>query len=184
MDASMSPTYPEELLLKAKSIQLAIFDVDGVLSDGRLYFDAQGVESKSFHVRDGFGLKRLLANGIELAIITGRQSKIVSDRMSSLGIQHVFQGVEDKLSCFRHLLSTLNLKQNQACYTGDDLFDLPILSRVGLSCTVADGHPEVKKYTDFTTPHAGGRGAARDLCDLILFAKGMMNTEISRYLEQ
>jgi len=165
----------------AARIQCAIFDVDGVLTDGTLYFAADGTETKAFNVKDGFGLRRLLVAGVQVAVITGRESAIVSRRMADLGIQHVFQGQADKGRCCRDFLKSQQLDCDSVCFTGDDIFDLPVFKLVGFSIAVADAHPEVIARADWCTRSPGGRGAVREVCDLILSSQGRMTAELAHY---
>ncbi len=160
------------LLTKAAEIRLLIMDVDGVLSDGRLFFSNQGEELKSFSSRDGLGLVAIQKYGIELAIITGRRSELLEQRATHLGIKHLFQGQGNKIIAYQRLLDNLQLTNQQACYIGDDWNDLAILSQVGLSATVADGEPEVRKRVDWISSRNGGCGAVRELCHLIMQAQG------------
>jgi len=160
------------LLQRAARIRLLALDVDGVLTDGQLYFDSQGNELKAFNTRDGLGLKALQRFGIELAIITGRRSSMVAARAAQLQIQHVYQGSDDKLSAYMDLLEKTRLAPEQVCYAGDDWVDLPVLQRVGLAVTVADADPEVRNRVHWVTGRAGGRGAVREICDRILSAQG------------
>ena len=153
-------------------MRLAVFDVDGVLTDGRLYYGAGGEELKVFHVHDGQGLKRLQKTGITLAIISGRDSAAVTRRMQDLGIEHVFQGDEQKLPIFERLLKRLGLAAEQCACVGDDLPDLPLLQRAGLAVAVANARPAIKEAAHYVTVSEGGRGAAREVCDLILTAQG------------
>ncbi len=162
------------VLEKAKQIRLLICDVDGVLSDGRIYMGNQGEELKTFHVHDGFGLKALRSAGIEVAIITGRRSQIVEQRMSALGISHVYQGQENKCIAFQQLCHDLNLREDQVAYIGDDVIDLPVMQQCGLSVAVANAHPAVKLKADYITTQRGGEGAVRELCDQILLAYGVL----------
>lgn len=162
----------KQLLNRARQIQLAVFDVDGVFTDGRLYYGAQGEALKVFHVQDGYGIKALLAAGIEIAVISGRSSPLVSARMSELGIPHVYQGCNDKLPFFNALLKQLELEPRQALCLGDDLPDLPLLQSAGLACTPPDGHPDLRAAAHWITPRGGGKGAVRDACDLLLAARG------------
>lgn len=168
---------------KARRIELAVFDVDGVLTDGRLILGDDGTEHKSFHVRDGLGLVLLREAGIQVAIISARQSPVTAERMAALGIEYVFQGSEDKSKTFTELLERLQLDGQQAAYTGDDVIDLPVLSRAGLSAAVADAHALVRERVDFVTRADGGRGAVREVCELILEARGMLAPLMRRYLE-
>lgn len=163
------------VLEKAKTIKLLICDVDGVLSDGLIYMGNQGEELKAFNVRDGYGIRCLLTSGIEVAIITGRSAPLVEDRCRTLGITHLYQGQSDKILAFNELLDTLSLCADQAAYIGDDLIDWPVMAQVGLSVAVADAHPLLLPRADYVTKIPGGRGAVRELCDLILLAQGKLD---------
>lgn len=173
---------PPEILERAAHIRLAVFDVDGVLTDGRLWYSDDGRELKSFHVRDGLGLKRLLANGVEVAIITARLSPIVTERTAELGIAHVYQGQDDKLACLERLLHALGIDAKDAAYTGDDLPDLAPMQRAGLAIAVADAHAAVRTRAHWSTGSAGGRGAVREVCDLILAAQGKAEADLAHFL--
>jgi len=172
----------QDIIARARAVRLVVFDVDGVLTDGALFIDTEGREHKVFHSRDGHGMKMLRDCGVELAIITGRSSPAVTHRMASLGIEHVFQGQQDKLPAFRQLLVTLGLEAEQAAYVGDDVVDLPIMRRVGFAVAVADAHPLVKRHAHWQTANPGGRGAARDVCELIMEAQGRLDAALERYL--
>ena len=152
----------------AKIIRLVIFDVDGVLTDGRIHFCDDGTETKVFHARDGHGIKQLLTNGIAVAIISGRRSESVNRRMQELGVSQIFQGCSDKLPVFESLLEQAGLTPSEVAYVGDDLPDLEIMSRVGLPIAVADAHPALFDTAAWRTRLPGGRGAAREVCDLII----------------
>ena len=167
---------------RAARIKLAIFDVDGVLTDGRLWYTEDGHELKAFHVHDGLGLKRLRANGIEVGIITARISHLVAKRMADLGIVHVYQGQEDKRACFDQLLHALQLQADQCAYTGDDLPDLCVMSAVGLAIAVANAHPTVRNLSHWQTEREGGAGAVREVCDLLLAAQGKADDELVLHL--
>lgn len=169
----------KQLKQRAAGIRLAIFDVDGVLSDGRIYYSDDARELKAFHVQDGYGLKRLMANDIMVAIITARNSRIVTQRMSDLGIDHVYQGQRDKRSTFESLIKAHNIAAEQVSYTGDDLLDLPVMTRVGLAAAPADAHPQVIKRAHWVCTRAGGNGAAREVCDLLLQARGLVDAELA-----
>ena len=156
---------------RAAQIRMLVLDVDGVLTDGRLYFDHQGNEMKAFNTRDGMGMKALQRCGIEVAVITGRKSESVAQRMSQLGIQHVYQGREDKLNAFLHLLELTGLDAHQVCFAGDDWIDLPVLIRAGLAVSVADAEDRVKDQAHWVTTRNGGDGAVREICNLILAAQ-------------
>ena len=161
-----------DIRARAARVKLAVFDVDGVLTDGKLWYAADGTELKAFNVQDGFGLKRLMANGIEVAIITGRISHIVTERTAELGIAHVYQDQDDKLACFGQIIAALKLLPEQCAYTGDDVPDLPVMRTVGLSIAVANAHPSILDHAHWQTRLAGGNGAAREVCDLLLSAQG------------
>ncbi len=155
---------------RAASVRLLVLDVDGVLTDGRLYFSARGEEAKSFHVRDGSALVRLMAAGVQVAVISGRQSRAVEHRMSELGISWLRQGVTDKLQTLQQLLNLAGLGPQGIACVGDDLPDLPLLEFAGFGIAVADAHPELRKRAHYVTHAAGGRGAVGEVCDLILSA--------------
>ena len=161
------------LLERAARIRLLALDVDGILTDGRLYYDSAGNETKAFSTRDGLGLRILSEVGIELAIITARTSAIVERRAAELGITWIFQGSIRKLDAFHQLLESTGLDAGQVCYAGDDWLDLPILERVGLAVTAADGDPLVRRTAHWVTARPGGHGAVREICDLILAAQGL-----------
>ena len=172
----------DEILQRAARIRLVVFDVDGVLTDGSLFLGDGGEEYKAFHSRDGHGMAMLKEAGVEIAIITGRTSRVVEHRMAGLGIEHVFQGQRDKLPAFETLLDRLGLEPIQCAYVGDDVVDLPVMRRVGLAIAVQDAHPLVVRHAHWQTPHPGGRGAARDVCELILEARGDLERVMARYL--
>jgi len=168
---SAALAFPAELLKRAAKVRLAVFDVDGIFTDGRLYFAPDGSETKVFHVRDGWGIKALQRAGIEVAIISGRSGPAVSQRMQTLGVQHVFQGFDDKLPVYTKLLAELDLTPDQTSYMGDDIPDIPILQVCGLAITVADGHGEVQPHAHYITPQGGGNAAVRQACELLLAAR-------------
>lgn len=172
----------KDILQRAAQIKLIIFDVDGVLTDGRLILGDDGQEYKAFHSRDGHGMKLLRQSGVEVAIITGRSSKVVEHRMANLGIQHVYQGQEEKLPAFNNLLAKLGITADEAAYVGDDVVDLPIMLRAGFAVAVADAHPLVRQHAHWQTPHGGGKGAARDVCELIMEAQGTLDSLLQAYL--
>ncbi|MEJ2643401.1 MAG: 3-deoxy-manno-octulosonate-8-phosphatase KdsC [Gammaproteobacteria bacterium] len=172
----------KDILARAARIRLLIFDVDGVLTDGSLYLGDDGQEYKAFHSRDGHGIKMLQANGVQAAVITGRTSQVVIHRMDNLGIKHVYQGQEDKRVALDDLLTRLSVSSDEAAYVGDDVVDLPAMRRVGLAIAVQDAHPAVKRHAHWQTPSPGGRGAARDVCELLLEAQGKLESELEKYL--
>lgn len=164
-----------QVMARAAAIRLLILDVDGVMSDGLIYMGNNGEELKAFNVRDGYGIRCVLTSGIEVAIITGRKAKLLEDRCQTLGISHLFQGQSDKLIAYRQLLSELNLTDSQVAYIGDDLIDWPVMEKVGLSVAVADAHPLLLPKADYVTRINGGRGAVREVCDLILMSQGSLD---------
>lgn len=161
----------------ARRIRLVIFDVDGVLTDGKLTYSNAGEELKTFHVRDGHGIKQLLANGIEVAVISGRHSHSVTRRMTELGVTRVYQGCDDKIPVFENLLKETGLSADQAAYVGDDAPDLPVMRRVGLPVAVANAHPALDDASLWRTHSPGGAGAAREVTDLILAAQAATDQE-------
>ncbi|WP_428775513.1 3-deoxy-manno-octulosonate-8-phosphatase KdsC [Vibrio sp.] len=161
-----------ELIAIAKQVKLLICDVDGVFSDGLIYMGNQGEELKTFHTRDGYGVKSLMNAGIEIAIITGRQSQIVENRMKALGISLIYQGQDDKVRAYQDICHKLNISPEQTGYIGDDLIDWPVMEQVALQVCVADGHPLLRQRANYVTQIRGGHGAVREVCDLILQARG------------
>lgn len=171
-----------ELREKIQRLKLLILDVDGVLTDGRLFFDDQGKEYKCFHARDGHGIKLLRQSGVEVAVISGRKSNSVSLRMQSLGVELVYQGHENKRQAFAEILQRLNLSPDQAAHVGDDVLDLPIMVQVGFAVAVQDANPTVKRYADWCTTTPGGLGAVREVCDLIMQEQGRFDGILQGYL--
>ncbi|SJL83631.1 3-deoxy-manno-octulosonate-8-phosphatase KdsC [Vibrio palustris] len=165
----------DDILSIAKSIKLLICDVDGVFSDGLVYMGNNGEELKTFHTRDGYGVKSLMNAGIEIAIITGRESQIVTNRMNALGIKLVYQGQDDKLKAYRDICTKLEISPEETGYIGDDLIDWPVMEQVALQVCVADGHPLLAKRANYVTHIKGGHGAVREVCDLILEARGELD---------
>ncbi|GAB6041746.1 3-deoxy-manno-octulosonate-8-phosphatase KdsC [Endothiovibrio diazotrophicus] len=172
----------QDILERAAKVKLVIFDVDGVLTDGSLFYGDDGQEYKAFNSRDGHGMKMLQAGGVKVGIITGRTSKVVSHRMENLGVAHVHQGQLDKVPAFEQMITELGVAAEEVAYVGDDVVDLPVMRRVGLAIAVADAHPLVKEHAHWSAPHGGGRGAARDVCELILKAHGALDRMLERYL--
>ncbi|WP_039853729.1 KdsC family phosphatase [Hylemonella gracilis] len=165
-------SFPPELLLQAQNIKVAFFDVDGVLTDGGLYFGESGESLKRFHTLDGHGMKLLQRAGITPAVITGRDSPALRVRLKALGITHVHYGTEDKRPAAEHTLHTLGLNWSQAAAIGDDWPDLPVLARSALACAPGNAHAEVLACAHHVTRAAGGAGAAREFCDLLLIGSG------------
>lgn len=164
----------ESAWIKAQQIKLLICDVDGVFSDGRVYMGNDGEELKAFHTKDGFGVKSLLNAGIEIAIITGRKSKIVENRMTGLGVKYIYQGQSDKFAAYQELLTKLNLTPTQVAYIGDDVVDKVVMDDCGLGVAVNDAHPLLRNDCDYITFTPGGFGAVRELSDLILASNGQL----------
>jgi 3-deoxy-D-manno-octulosonate 8-phosphate phosphatase (KDO 8-P phosphatase) len=167
---------------KAAAIRLLVLDVDGVLTDGRLYFSEDGNELKSFDTQDGHGIKMLQQAGIACAIITGRNTQLVARRAKNLGIVHLLQGREDKLVALRELTTSLNLPLDSVAYAGDDWPDLPAILAAGLGIAVANAHEALLQRADYVTQKAGGRGAVREVCDLILKAQHKYDAALAPYL--
>jgi 3-deoxy-D-manno-octulosonate 8-phosphate phosphatase (KDO 8-P phosphatase) len=172
----------KDILERAAQIKLLIFDVDGVLTDGSLFVGDDGQEYKAFHSQDGHGIKMLQRHGVRCAVITGRTSRVVEHRMRNLGIELVYQGQANKLEGFADLLDRVDLSPQEVAYVGDDVVDLPVMRKVGLAIAVRDAHPLVLRHAHWQTPRGGGRGAARDVCELLLEAHGVLNQELDSYL--
>ncbi|MGC1508004.1 KdsC family phosphatase [Ketobacter sp.] len=172
----------EELQSKARKIKLVAFDVDGVMTDGRLYFTSLGDEIKAFNVKDGLGLNLLRETGVEVAIITGRTSELVLRRAKDLKIDNVIQGREDKRRALAELLSELNLTAEQVAYMGDDLPDLAAIQFAGIGVTVADALPIIRQHADIITEKNGGEGAVRELCEWLMSAQGHLDAVQQRFL--
>ncbi len=163
---------PDAVIARAAAVKLLVLDVDGVLTDGRLYFSAQGEELKVFHVRDGAGIVQLLQAGFQIAVISGRESRAVERRMTELGVTWVRQGVSNKLAALRELLDILALGPQGVACVGDDTPDLALFDVARLSIAVADAHPSVRERAHHVTLLPGGLGAVREVCDLLLLAQG------------
>jgi 3-deoxy-D-manno-octulosonate 8-phosphate phosphatase (KDO 8-P phosphatase) len=153
-----------------------------VLTDGSLFVGDDGQEYKAFHSQDGHGIKMLIRHGVTVAIITGRTSQVVEHRMKNLGIEHVYQGQLDKLPAYEMLARDLGISAAETAYVGDDVVDLPVMRRVGLAIAVQDAHPLVRQHSHWQTPRCGGRGAARDVCEMLMEAQGVLDQEMSSYL--
>ncbi len=171
-----------QIIEKAKKIQCVICDVDGVLTDGLIYIDNVGNELKAFHIQDGMGLKLLMAVGIEVAVITTSRNAVIDHRMQQLGIQHYFKGQVDKRDAYQQLKSRLSLPDESFAYIGDDLPDLAIIRQVGLGVAVANAVSQVKEFAAWHTQSHGGRGAVREVCDLILNAQNKQEEALHGYL--
>ncbi len=173
----------QSVVEKAKKLKLLILDVDGVLTDGKLFFDNDGNEYKSFHAQDGHGIKMLRQTGVEVAVISGRKSKSVALRMKNLGIEHVYQGHENKIAAFSELIEKLGITPEQAAHVGYDVIDLPVMIRVGLAIAVNDANFAVKQHADWCTTLPGGQGAVREVCDFIMQAQGHFDEMLNAYLK-
>ena len=171
----------DALAARAARVRLVAFDVDGVMTNGQLLLGPAGEELKIFHVRDGHGLVMLRESGLEVAVITGRRSQVVAERMAELGIEHVYQGQRNKVAALADLLARLGVDEADTCYMGDDLPDLPVLRRVGLPATVADGHPQCQAVAAWRASLPGGAGAVRELCEFILAAQGKLAAHYAAY---
>ena len=172
-----------ELAERARAVRLAIFDVDGVMTDGTLYYSERGEELKAFNIQDGHGIKMLKQYGVEVALITDRSSRAVELRAADLGIAHLYQGVEDKRGAYAALLLQLGLATEQSGYMGDDLLDLPLISRCGFAATVVAAPEAVRSRAHYVARAGGGHGAVREVCEFILHAQGALERAISAHLQ-
>lgn len=173
----------DTVMQKARQIRLLALDVDGVLTDGRLYFAEDGQELKTFDTQDGHGIKMLQQAGVICAIITGRNTRLVERRARNLGITHLLQSREDKLVALRELSGELGIALENVAYVGDDWPDLPAIRAAGLGVAVANAHSELHSHADYVTRLEGGRGAVREVCDLLLKAQGTYEAALAPYLE-
>jgi 3-deoxy-D-manno-octulosonate 8-phosphate phosphatase (KDO 8-P phosphatase) len=171
-----------DTLARARRVRLMAFDVDGVLTDGTLYYTDEGVEMKAFSVLDGLGLKQLQHAGITVAIITGRKARCVEWRLRDIGIDLLYQGVSDKLTVLRQLLAEQGVAAADAGFMGDDLIDIKAMDACGFSAAPADGHQRVKPYARLVTGKNGGRGAVREVCEFILAAQDKLDETLAPYL--
>jgi len=177
-----SPLLDSQLVDRLRRVRLLALDVDGVLTDGRLYFQADGGEIKAFHTLDGHGIKLVQRAGIVVALITGRDSPIVSRRAAALGIKHVFQGTEQKLTVLRELCQRLNLGLDQVAYCGDDMPDVGAIQRAGVGISVPGAPVYIRQQADWVTTAVGGHGAVREICDTLLQAQGHWDAVLDTYL--
>jgi 3-deoxy-D-manno-octulosonate 8-phosphate phosphatase (KDO 8-P phosphatase) len=168
---------------RAAAVVLLLLDVDGVLTDGSLVYTDSGEEAKAFNTQDGLGLKLLRQAGVETGLITARRSAIVKRRAEELAVDHIHQGVDHKLTAFKEILRRSGRKPAEVCYMGDDWIDLAVLSRVGLAVCPANGVPEVQNICHYVARRNGGQGAVREICDLIITAKGLQQTLLQHYLK-
>ena len=174
----------QDIYERARQIRVAAFDVDGVLTDGSLYYADSGEELKRFNVHDGHGMRMLKDSGVTLAIITSRSSRCVEERARNLGIELLFQGVADKLTAFQELLGRCGVDAAACAYVGDDLVDLPVMRRCGLAATVPGAPAPVRRQAHVVTRARGGEGAVREFCELILYARGSLAARISEYADK
>lgn len=181
LPASNSSTISKQLLTKMQHIRLIALDVDGILSDGKIIYDANGVETKAFYVQDGVGIKALQKYGVTVAIITGRNSPMVSKRAAELDIQHIVQGRDDKGVALSQLAQQLDIPLNACAYMGDDLPDISALKLVGFAASVPNAHDAVKPYADYISSRQGGYGAVREVADMILQAIGCYDAMLAEY---
>jgi|SRR6266850_1917273 len=172
-----------DALQRARRVRLVIFDVDGVLTDGKLWYGPGGEELKAFHAFDGHGVKLLLMAGLKTALISGRDSAAVAERARELGIQHVLQGVADKRKAFEGLLRRLKLKREAASYMGDDVVDLPVLTRCGFACAPHEAPEDVRRRAHYIASADAGHGAAREVCEFILESQGRLGDVLRRFLK-
>lgn len=172
----------KQLATRARQVKLAIFDVDGVLTDGTIYLCARGEETKAFNILDGLGFKMLSDSGVQVALLSGRKSEIVSLRARETGVAHVLQGIGDKLAAYEKLLRKLRLDAAQSSFMGDDLPDLPVLRRCGLALSVPNAAKVVREHAHYVTEKAGGKGAAREACELLMQAQGTLEKQMEAWL--
>jgi 3-deoxy-D-manno-octulosonate 8-phosphate phosphatase (KDO 8-P phosphatase) len=181
--SDVSGRVPAAVIERARHVRLAVFDVDGVLTDGRVVLGDDGYEYKAFHTHDGLGMRLLQDSGVDLAIITGRTSTVVSRRAEELRIRHLMQGRSDKADALAELLERLGIEAAAAAYVGDDVVDLPAMQQVGLGIAVGNATPMTRAYADYVTTAPGGAGAAREVAELIMAAQGTLQARLARYLE-
>lgn len=164
-------TVSEEVMTKASKVKLALFDVDGVLTDGKLHYTADGEQMKVFHALDGHGLKMLQSAGIGVGVISARKSLALQARLNDLGIKHCYLGVDNKRAVFEQLIEQLNLTGDDCCFVGDDVIDLPVMTQCSLKFSVDNGHFIVRDLADWVSPLTGGQGAVRAICDVLLYSQ-------------
>ncbi len=174
----------QNILERAKSIRLALFDIDGVFTDGNIQIDSQGKEIKTFNTHDGHGIRLLQHYGIQVGVITGRSSEALNHRMRDLNVEHVYQGSTDKYTAFQQLINKLDISPEQTSFTGDDIVDLQIMSHCGLSIAVANAHHFVKQHAHWETTAHGGHGAVREICELLLESQGLLEEALAYNLRK
>ncbi len=174
----------KNIIERAKSIRLALFDVDGVFTDGNIQIDSHGKEIKTFNTQDGHGIRLLQHYGIQVGVITGRSSEALEHRMRDLNVEHVYQGSTDKYTAYQKLLTTLKLSPEQTSFAGDDIVDLQVMSHCGLAIAVANAHNFVKQHAHWETTANGGHGAVREICELLLNAQGLLEEALTYNLNK
>jgi 3-deoxy-D-manno-octulosonate 8-phosphate phosphatase (KDO 8-P phosphatase) len=183
LDGALTREGLDDALKRAKGLKLMIFDVDGIMTDGTLYYSERGEELKAFNIQDGHGIKMLKQYGVEVALITARRSRAVELRAANLDIAHLYQGAQDKRGAYAALLEQLGLAAEQSGYMGDDLLDLPLITRCGFAATVAAAPEAVRKRAHYVARTGGGHGAVREVCEFILRAQGMLERAIGAHLQ-
>jgi len=173
----------QEIMERAKKIKVLVMDVDGIMTDGGLGLGDDGLEFKTFHSHDGLGMKMLRKTGVRMAIVTGRTSQVVLKRAENTGIKHIHQGAEDKLEAFNALLKEMEVNADECVFMGDDVIDIPPIRRAGLGITVPHGMPLVKEYAHYITTLQAGRGAIREVCEIIMKAQGTFDGQMAQYLK-
>lgn len=174
---------PGDVIERAQDVRLVVFDVDGVLTDGSVTYGPAGEEHKTFNIRDGQGIKSLQDCGVDVGVISARSSPALMTRAGELGIRHIDTGVPDKLEAFVSMVRSCSVEKQQCCYVGDDLVDIPVMLHCALAVAVADAHHTARRVAHWVTPSAGGRGAAREVCDVILYAQEKFDDIMDRYMK-
>ena len=173
---------PPDALARAKRVRLMLFDVDGVLTDGKLWYGPSGEALKAFGAPDGHGIKLLMQSGVSVALLSGRTSPAVAVRAAELGVPHVLQGIDDKLAAFEALRAKLGIPAGETGFMGDDLIDLPVLRRCGFACAPREAHELVRSHVQYVARAPAGAGAAREICDLLMRSQGTLEAAVARYL--
>jgi len=171
-----------DTLVRAKRVRLMLFDVDGVLTDGRLWYGPGGEALKVFGALDGHGIKLLMQSGVSVALLSGRTSAAVAQRAAELGVHHVLQGIDDKRAAFEALCAKLDIAERETGFMGDELVDLPVLMRCGFACAPREAHALVRERVQYVARAPAGAGAAREICDLLMRSQGTLEAALARYL--
>ena len=182
MSTAAAEALPRDALERAKRVRLMVFDVDGVLTDGRLWYGPEGESLKVFHAADGHGMKMLAASGIVTALLSGRRARAVEQRAAELGIAHVLQGIEDKRPAFEQLRAQLGIDAQAAGFMGDELVDLPVMTRCGFACAPAEAPAFVRRHAQYVTRAPAGGGAVRELCEVLMRAQGTLEARLAAYV--